>query len=224
MDLRGKQSKWWTKIAGFTLWVVIQLISMTLRVRLSKETGKEGCVPSVFVFWHNRMLPCGYVWTQINCQHPICILTSASKDGALVESVLKYFRITCLRGSTHRRASIALMGMIQGARSGNAIAMTPDGPKGPIYRLNQGVIKLASVTGVPIVPVCVEFQNCWRIRSTWDGLCIPKPFSEIRMLWKEPVYVPEKIDSVEMEAFRIKVEELLKEGLPDFKPLDFFNK
>lgn len=220
-EARGKESRWWTYIAGFGIWMLIQLVCMTLRIRVSKETGREGGTPAIFLFWHNRIIPCGYVWRQSDSPFPMCILTSASKDGALVESVLKYFRISTIRGSSHRRVSIALMGIIQSLRAGNSVALTPDGPKGPCYGLNPGVLRIASTTGMPLIPVCIEFLNCWRIRKSWDRLCIPKPFSEIRILWKAPVYIPEGMNEEETEACRVKVEQMLHEGLPDFKPLNF---
>ena len=222
-DTRGKQSKWWTKLAGFGLWFLIQLLGMTQRVKSAKETGKEGESQSIIVFWHNRILPAGYLWTQVDKQFPMCILTSASKDGALVESVLRYFNIASVRGSTHRRASIGLLGMIQNVRAGKSVALTPDGPQGPVYRMNNGVIKIASTTGIPIIPLCIEFSSCWRIGSTWDGFCIPKPFSEIRLLWKAPVYIPRELTDEEQEAYRVRIEKELHEGLPDFEPLNFFN-
>ncbi|MEG0025204.1 MAG: lysophospholipid acyltransferase family protein [Akkermansia sp.] len=223
IDIRGKQSRWWTKIAGFGMWSVIQLICMTLRLRSEKEREENMDEPAISVCWHNRIFACGYAWVLSGWQKRMCILTSASKDGALLESILKHFDMTAVRGSTHRRSTVALVGMIQALKEGKCVSVTPDGPKGPIYRLSPGVIKMASISGVPIAPICIEYANCWRVKS-WDRFCIPKPFSEARILWKKRIFIPRELNDEELESYRLMIENLMKEGLPDFSPLNFFSK
>lgn len=61
---------------------------------------------------------------------------------------------------------------------------TPDGPRGPIYEVHHGIVKLASQSGLPIVPVCIEYESCWRLNKTWDRYAIPKPCSNVNILWK----------------------------------------
>ncbi len=46
--------------------------------------------------------------------------------------------------------------------------LTPDGPQGPIYQVHHGIIKMASQSGLPIVPVCIEYESCWRLNKAWD--------------------------------------------------------
>jgi lysophospholipid acyltransferase (LPLAT)-like uncharacterized protein len=97
--------------------------------------------------------------------------------------------------------------------------VTPDGPKGPVYEVHQGIIKLASQTGLPIVPVCIEYEDCWRIRRAWDQYAIPKPCSNVNVLWKKRFFVPSTLTSEQLSEYTERLRGLLSEGLPDFSPI-----
>ena len=99
------------------------------------------------------------------------------------------------------------MGAVEAVRRGCDIAITPDGPRGPVYSMAPGVFKLAELSGAPIVPVWVEFENCWRLR-TWDGFCIPKPFSTVRICFGPPRHIASGAD-LEEETRRLR--DFLKE-------------
>jgi len=59
---------------------------------------------------------------------------------------------------------------------GEDIGITPDGPRGPKYHLHPGAVKLAQLTGVPLVPIHIKYSRYWELKS-WDAFRIPKPFS-----------------------------------------------
>ena len=74
---------------------------------------------------------------------------------ALLAGVLRNFGVQPVRGSSKqaRRPGVA-RGEPRWAGRGEAIwLVTPDGPRGPCYVVQEGVIALAQVTGLPIVPV-----------------------------------------------------------------------
>jgi hypothetical protein len=74
---------------------------------------------------------------------PLTALVSASKDGAMLAAVLKNFGVEQVRGSTTRRGPQALLELTKCAHRGCDLAVTPDGPKGPRYVVQKGVIVLA---------------------------------------------------------------------------------
>lgn len=102
---------------------------------------------------------------------------------------------------------------------GHCVAITPDGPKGPCYRVHLGVIMMASKTGLPIIPICVEYEDCWRIGRAWDRYCVPKPFSSITVLWKEKLFVPPSLTDHELHEYVNRLEALMAYGQPDLKPI-----
>lgn len=144
------------------------------------------------------------------------MLTSASKDGALLSTVAGDYGMRTVRGSSHRRGAVGFRDMLRELNEGCCMCITPDGPKGPLYKSRAGVIRLASVSGLPILPLCVDIPSCWRIKKAWDGFVIPKPFSHINVLVREPLYVPAGVDEETQKEYMEKLDELLACGRPDF--------
>lgn len=122
-----------------------------------------------------------------------------------------------VRGSSHRRGVAGFRDMLRELQEGLCMCITPDGPKGPRYKSHPGVIRLASVSALPIVPLCIDVPHCWRIKKAWDGFVIPKPFSRVTVLAKEPLHVPADLSEVEQREYMEKLEELLACGRPDFE-------
>jgi lysophospholipid acyltransferase (LPLAT)-like uncharacterized protein len=60
--------------------------------------------------------------------------------------------------------------------SGRDVLITPDGPRGPCYQVQEGVISTAQITGLIIVPVAYHLN--WKIRlKSWDRFQVPLPFA-----------------------------------------------
>ena len=94
-----------------------------------------------------------------------------------------------VRGSSSRRGPQALLELTSWAERGYDLAITPDGPRGPCYVVQEGVMALAQVTGLPIVPFSYHLR--WKIRvKSWDRFQIPLPFSPCDMIIGKPVRVP----------------------------------
>ena len=91
------------------------------------------------------------------------------------------------------------------------MAITPDGPRGPRYRLGPGVILLAQTTGAPILPSHASFSRCLRMK-TWDGFIIPFPFSTISVRIDEAMIIPENLSEDGFERARKNLEDVLKYG------------
>ena len=80
-----KRSRWWTRLAGFGLWSVLQPICMSLNIRSIKEEHDDVyTAPFLVALWHNRTMVPGYAWSLAQKPLKMSVLTSASKDGALV--------------------------------------------------------------------------------------------------------------------------------------------
>lgn len=147
------------------------------------------------------------------------MLTSASKDGALLSTVAEDYGMRTVRGSSNRRGVAGFRDMLRELAEGCCMCITPDGPKGPRYKSHAGVIRLASVSGLPILPLCFDFSSCWRINKAWDAFVIPKPFSRVTILVQEPLYVPAGLDDVTQKEYMDKLDALLAYGRPDFEEI-----
>lgn len=132
-------------------------------------------------------------------------MVSASRDGGLLARVLEHFDIEPVRGSSSRRGGQALREMVSWAESGYDLAITPDGPRGPCYTVQDGVISTAQLTGLPIVPV--SYHLIWKIRSkSWDRFQIPLPFTRCEITVGKTMRVPRETSDAEREELRKQLE------------------
>lgn len=219
-DLR---SKWWSRPVGHLIWFFITLVCFTLRKHVRVENpdpeNPAGSRPVIVSIWHNRIfVPC-YVYKYVlKGKTGMSMLTSASKDGALLGTVAEDYGMRAVRGSSGRRGVAGFMDMLREVREGYSMCITPDGPKGPRYKSHPGVIKLASVSGVPIVPVLIDYTRFWRLGS-WDGFVIPVPFSRVNLVWGTPIHVPAELDDAGIRSYCEKLDAAMAVGRPDFSPL-----
>lgn len=219
------RKKWWTVPVGHLVWFFITLVCFTLRkkVILEDANGKPmGSFQCIIALWHNRVfVPC-YVYRYVikGKKVQMSMLTSASKDGALLATVAKDYGMRAVRGSSRRRGVAGFMDMLRELKDGCSMCITPDGPKGPIYKCHPGVIKLASVSGLPIVPARVSYSSYWRIKKAWDGFVIPKPFSRVVVHLAKPLYVPSELTPEIQQEYCDKLNQILAAGSPDFEQIN----
>jgi len=100
------------------------------------------------------------------------------------------------------------MQLIRSLREGNNVVITPDGPKGPRQQAKSGVIELARLSGMPLLPVAF---GAWprTIMKSWDRFLLPHPFGRAVFVWGEPIYVPADADTAAVE----KLQSVLAERL-----------
>jgi hypothetical protein len=191
-------------------WVVanaLRLLAATLRYRINGGRGpaKLPDEPVIFALWHNRLGLCMKVYESFvrpHYQHDhLAALISASKDGAFLAAILQNFGVQPVRGSSSRRGAQSLLELASWAERGYDLAVTPDGPRGPRYVVQEGVMALAQVTGLPIVPY--SCQVGWKIRvKSWDRFQIPLPFAHCEMTFGELIRVPRRATDAEREQLR----------------------
>lgn len=136
----------------------------------------------------------------------------------MLAAIAEDYSMRAVRGSSGRRGVAGFMDMMQELKAGYSMCITPDGPKGPLYRCHPGAVKLASVSGMPIVPVTISIPCCWRIKSAWDHFVIPVPFSSVHLRWGKKIHVPAGLSPEQLELFCRKLENALSAGAPDFEP------
>jgi lysophospholipid acyltransferase (LPLAT)-like uncharacterized protein len=161
--------------------------------------------PVVLAFWHGRMLYFVHLYRHTR----FTALVSQSKDGEFISQVLKQFGIHATRGSSSRGGARGLLEIVKRARHGYHIAFTPDGPRGPRYQVQPGIVAVAKQTGAPILPVTYNAQ--WKkVLRSWDGFVVPLPFSRVVVVYGEPIYVPPGASAAIVHTKRQEVEDSLQ--------------
>jgi len=173
--------------------------------------------PIIFAFWHNRLIYMAYACTRVLKSTNLVSLISKSKDGRIVGGIIEKFGLKVAHGSTSRGGPEALRELIRLVRDEKMdCGITPDGPRGPKYKLQPGVITLAQVTGAPIIPIFYDVKTKIRLK-TWDGLIIPLPFTYGYMSFGEPIFIPNNISEAEHKNFQNKVSGSLTDISKDVK-------
>jgi len=194
-----------TAILGFVASYVLRLLMMTVRVRLEGFEKADACHKKgervIYALWHGRMLIPAYTHRNKN----ITIMVSRHRDGEYIAQVIRHLGFKAVRGSTSRGGVKAMSKMLKLSEENIDLAITPDGPRGPKYKVQPGVIFLAQKTGRVIMPAGVSPEKYWQMPS-WDEFRVPKPFSKACILIGNPMRVPEKITEEEAERFRIALE------------------
>jgi lysophospholipid acyltransferase (LPLAT)-like uncharacterized protein len=221
---RGKTSgiivphppRWYDRLGARLVWLLIRTVSATLRYRWTDSSGyfnTDSAGPAIYCVWHNRLALClieYYGYPKKHNRTPgMAALVSASKDGGFLAGILECFGVHPVRGSSSRRGPQALLELTSWAERGYDLAITPDGPRGPRYVVQEGIMALAQVTGYPIVPASYHLQ--WKIQvNSWDRFQIPLPFSRCEMALGKTVRVPREASDAEREALRQQLEQTLK--------------
>jgi lysophospholipid acyltransferase (LPLAT)-like uncharacterized protein len=192
-------------VLGFWLY---RLWARTLRLQVEDPHGVVALVgdrPVVFAIWHNRLLMLPRVFDPCFPTRQSFGLISASGDGDLIAIFIERSGYGTVRGSTSRKGVVALRQMVETLAAGGNILVTPDGPRGPVYQVSQGIVFLAQKSGAPVVPIHMEYSSCWRLKS-WDRFVVPRPFAKLRAIFGAPIAVPpiENTEQFEVERLRLQ--------------------
>lgn len=176
-ELRGWQlAVVWLITALFRLW------STTFRMRPDEETlrllEQLPDSASIVCLWHNQLFAAPRFYQRCIRGRQLAALISPSGDGAWLAAVMRRIGIQPVRGSSHKRGMQALYELKQKHRTGCDLAITPDGSKGPIYKMKAGAAHLALKSNSPAVLLALHTQYNILL-PTWDRFKIPLPFSKV---------------------------------------------
>ena len=137
------------------------------------------------------------------------MLISRSFDGELIARTIERLGFLTARGSSTRSGGSGLLALAKAVERGHPAVFTADGPRGPVYKVKPGAVKLAQLTGYAIGIFYAHPESAWVLRS-WDRFLIPKPFSRVAISWGRQVEVPQTDDPLVIEAKRLEVEAALE--------------
>ncbi|MGA2658916.1 MAG: lysophospholipid acyltransferase family protein [Verrucomicrobiota bacterium] len=207
--------RWHQRAGAWAVFALVRAVAGTIRCRYRDRSGfLDGTAgPAIYCIWHNRLALCMKVYhdhvVPRNQTAGLAAMVSASKDGAFLASILECFKVQPVRGSSSRRGPQALLELTTWAERGYDLAITPDGPRGPCYVVQEGVMSLAQLTGLPILPVSYHLD--WRLRlKSWDRFQVPLPFAQCEVVIERPVRVPREASDAQREGLRRQLEETLK--------------
>jgi len=201
---------------------LVSLLSIPLRLyaktlRWENKDVVERNPNSIFAILHGQAL----IMVLYGRDKGIYSLSSLSEDGLISGKLQEVMGFRVIYGSSElgrkergaRRATIRLLKAI---KEGSSVGITVDGPVGPAFKVQKGVLFLSQKTGRPIIPLVARVSR-GIVFNSWDRFTIPLPFSKVTILEGEKVYVR---NTEEMDRFALKIEEELRSlyGWPSSYP------
>ena len=207
---RFSKTKYGQKSIGFLFYLITKFICFSIRWKCYDEDQKSNVINNkdqyIFCCWHNRLFLGPHLLPR---NRIINALQSSHSDGMITSIAFKYLGMNVILGSSMKGGMQAFRKMVKCIKNGESIAITPDGPKGPKETVKEGVIKLAQITGIPIVPLVWSTKK-FKLIDSWDNFVIPFPFSKGIYTFGKPIYVDKKISQNNFEILRLEVESEIK--------------
>jgi lysophospholipid acyltransferase (LPLAT)-like uncharacterized protein len=190
----------------FALEMLFRTAKALWRVKLVNEPS-QGTGPHLYAHWHGDEL----LLVPVFAGRGYAVMSSRSRDGEVMASLLKRLGYTVVRGSSSRGGAGGLKGLVDAVRDQKrSAAVAVDGPRGPLHKVKPGILFLASATGLPIVPAGASAKSAWRFRNAWNQSYLPRPFSKCCVVFGEPLSVPKELDAENEKAFTLRLEEALR--------------
>ncbi len=157
--------------------------------------------PVIFACLHRDILPAILF---VRSVRPV-LLVSNSEDGEILIRALGNEDYRFARGQTGREGARALVELRRRVQAGSSVGVAVDGPKGPFGAVQPGAIRLASLVGVPVVPVRAEPTRGLHL-NTWDRTLVPAPFAPVRILVGDPLYIESEAPETELLEMQRRLE------------------
>lgn len=174
-------------LLGFVVFLFYWALSKTWKIEIQEPNEMKKLlaekVPILLSHWHGDEL---FLISLVR-RYRIATITSLSKDGTLMNVVLRLLGAKTARGSSSRGGVQALKGLIQLAKLGYNCSFAVDGPRGPIYEVKPGVFELSKILSISgggsifAAGVCVD--RFWSFPRSWNKTYLPKPFAKIKIIW-----------------------------------------
>jgi len=196
----------------------IRLVTATTRWRIEGKDGFDALAkagePILAVIWHGRLFM-SPTWAPPGRRTVAMI--SNNRDGDLIAAIVGRFGVDAVRGSTYDKAkgrekggAQAYTAGLETLRGGSVLAVTPDGPRGPRMRAQNGAAQLAVAAQVPVVPIAFSAERGVLTRS-WDRFLLPYPFGKGAQVYGPPMTPPPPGDARALIRFRRELEAALTE-------------
>ena len=193
-------------LLGFLIWAWMALIGRTVRWTVEGDAQAKASWESapgiVVAIWHSRIMLIPSGWTQLirhwpGRKAPVSMLISMSGDGEPVARAMRHLGVGTIRGSAGNKKKAnkdkggarAVIEAVKLLKSGGAVCITPDGPRGPNEQVSLGAILIAQRSGAPILPYALASKPAKRLGS-WDRFIIPFPFTKGAIVFGEMLETP----------------------------------
>jgi lysophospholipid acyltransferase (LPLAT)-like uncharacterized protein len=172
-------------IQSLIIYCIYRILYFTWRIEFKESPdfieAQKSKTPHVLSMWHGNELAI----LHISWRYKLAALVSQSKDGSLMDQVIRWMGVKTARGSSSRGAVSGFKALVKITRKGYGAIFAVDGPKGPYREIKPGVFEMARLTRGPVFPSGVAVSSYWMSKKSWNKAILPKPFAKIVIVWGE---------------------------------------
>lgn len=205
---------WLARIVAVLAAAYLRLVFLTSRWdRIGQSHLDSVAAGGGFVacFWHGRLFAVTMAYRR---RGGMAAIVSQSRDGEVIAQLLARFGVNAIRGSSRdprkpdrdRGGGQAAKASLRAVRDGAALAVIPDGPRGPLMRAKLGPAWIAASARAPVLPVAFSTRR-GKVFDSWDRFLLPWPLNRGVFVYGAPLQPPETLDADALEAFRLEIEE-----------------
>lgn len=198
---------YWLPAHIIMLWRALMRIEIVDPNGLLEEYRRETNRVCIVNIWHNRLLMLPPLFEPALRKRTYAVISS-SRDGQYIADFAAQFGAKSIRGSSRKHGVKVLHDAIKTIKGGCMVVFTPDGPRGPRYRMSKGPVHIASQLGIPVVALGINYSSYWSVKS-WDAFRIPKPWAKLTLIIGDELHVPPDLTPEELEEWRKKAEDEL---------------
>lgn len=206
---------YYSSLVQLLLYYFIRLYSCTFRLTVENEKTwmdyykkQNGAV--LLCCYHQQFFSAIRYFKNYKPYQP-GLMISRNRDGEIIAGVANRTGWVTVRGSSTRGGAEALGGMIEHLSTHRLAAHIVDGPRGPVFKVKPGAIRLAQKSNAVIVPFFIASDNAWYFKS-WDKFLLPKPFSKVVLRYGDMIKIPLTETTEEFEAQRSNLDNIMYLG------------
>jgi lysophospholipid acyltransferase (LPLAT)-like uncharacterized protein len=165
-------------------------------------------VPGIVALWHGQFLMCPIARPK---DYKLNIIVAQHGDAEFIAQALQRFGVELIRGAgagkrlKDRGGARAFVAAVKALQAGENVALTADIPPGPARVAGSGIVKLAQITGRPIIPLATATTHYYAFK-TWSRMTLNLPFSTLAAVYGDPIWVAKDASEAELEEARLAVE------------------
>ena len=129
----------------------------------------------------------------------------------MATTILKRLGYEIIRGSSSRGGVRALREMLACLERGKHVALTPDGPRGPMHSMSPGAAFMSRATGVPVLPIGFGITRARRL-DTWDQYTLPRLGSRLVTSCEEPIQVPREASGDALAEYSTRIRAAIRKA------------
>jgi len=188
-------NRFWPSLARATMDVIarIPFYRYILRAHPDVEDLLDTDGPVIFACIHQDIFDCYNGLPRLLQDRALGAMVSFSRDGSMAAMGLRTIGYDVVRGSSSLGGGEGLLALRGHLAAGTSIVMACDGPQAPLGDVKAGVIRLAAVAGVPVIPIRAWGKAQYRLVRSWSKLSVSLPFNPVVVCMGKPVHVPREL-------------------------------